>query len=132
MERISRRRLAVALLAAALLPACEDNRLPRAHRLVTGVVESVRPEAGQLVVRRLPGRSAGEERVAGLLTSDSEIYINDRFGRAEEIAVGDAIKVIGHRDPNPRSDFFLVSSARITRPAEPPPQPPIVPSPQES
>ncbi len=117
---------ATAVFAAAvlLLPACDRARAPRTHRLVEGVVESVRPDAGQLIVRRTPiGRDKGDPRLACLLTSDSEIYINDRFCRAEEIVAGDTVEVIGTPDTNPRSDWFLVLSARITRTAEAPRDP---------
>jgi hypothetical protein len=121
-------RLAVAsrlALAAGfvLLAGCAARRPASRHEAYTGVVEYVRPDAGQLTVRlaRVPGEE--DQRLACLLSSDSEVYINDRFSRVEEVLVGDVIEFFGVHDPDPRAERFLVALAHITRTEPPAPEP---------
>jgi len=57
-----------------------------------------------------------------LLSSDAEVYINDKFSAIGAIAVGDTAELIGYRDPN-RVERFLVSLVHITRDEPLPPAP---------
>jgi len=91
--------------------------------MLAGRVRESRPETGELTVEvrgPAPGRPAVE---ICNLTKDSEIYINDRFSSIDQIQVGDAVELLGYRDPNPRLERFVVSFAYVDHPQPPPPAP---------
>lgn len=118
-------RLRGACLLLGVLVGCGDRTIRVEHQSLVGTVESIRPDTGQLTlrVRELRGEPGEDRRLSCLLTSGSEIYVNDRFVAANTIVAGDVIEVFGYPDPNPRADRFVVALAHISRreprPAEP-------------
>jgi hypothetical protein len=114
-----------ALLALAALSGCRERQAQPPHQVLLGSVESVEPDSAQLTVRVRTARNEYEEdrRLLCLLSSGSEVYINDKFATAEAIAAGDTIEIYGYPDPKLRAERFVVSLAYITRPEPPPPEP---------
>ncbi len=122
---------AMVIIAGPLLLAadCTRQSSPSSYEVLNGTVASAQPDTGQLAIRS-GGAGAETERergVACLLTNDAEVYINDRCTTFDKIAVGDLIELIGYRDPNPRSERFVVSFAYITRTEARPPEPDLTP-----
>ena len=106
----------VLILAVLFLPliGCERPDTHRPYQVFTGSVKALDVETGELFVRPeqapvpwRPGRN-----VPCVATKDSEIYINDRFCRIDEIKVGDTIELVGYRG---KEDRFVVSLANIIR-----------------
>lgn len=105
--------------ALALLPAgCERAATPPRYEVFNGSVVSRQTDTGALTVARPAARSAEPREVACIVTSDSEIYVNDRLSTIGEIRRGDAVEIFGYRDPNPRLAGFVVTVAYVTRGAE--------------
>jgi hypothetical protein len=102
--------------------------------LLSGTVESVRADTGQLTVRVLSPRAeeSESERVSCLLTSDAEVYVNDKCSSLEAISIGDTVELIGYPDPSPRAERFLVCLALITRNEPLPPEPDLSPLPTQA
>ncbi len=120
---------------------CNRQAPSNRHEVLTGTVESLQADIGQLTVR-LPGlrpEPDDDQKVICLLGSDTEIYINDRVREIGAIETGDPIELIGYRDPSPRAERFVVRLAYITRNEPLPPEPdlalkttPLTTQPQES
>lgn len=110
-----------ALAMCALLGGCGEQRPPSEYEIIAGTVEGARPDTGLLTVRT---NDEPQRRLSSVFTKDSELYLDDRFSPVSAIQIGDEIELIGYYDPNPRSDGFVVSIARIRRnvPIPPPPE----------
>ena len=116
------------LLVAGFVAGCSEQDRPERHEVLSGVVESLHADTGQLTVRTSGFRpeSEGEQSVSCLLTSDAEVYVNDKFSGLAGLTVGDTVELVGYRDPIPRSERFLVALARVRRAAAAP-QPDLPP-----
>jgi hypothetical protein len=112
--------------AAALLSALGCSRQPAqpSYTTLTGVVEAVHADSGELVVRTPSLRPAAPERSLVCSTTNAEVYINDRFSQLAAISQGDAIELVGYHDPDPHAARFIVSFAYITH-NEPTPKAPL-------
>jgi hypothetical protein len=115
-------------MAPALLVAtagCEQSQPPADYDVITGTVERTRAETGELTIRpRNPWTTGTDEPpLQCLITNDTEIYVDDRFSSFDAIQYGDKVELIGHPDPSPRGERFVVTLAHIERnePAPPPP-----------
>lgn len=116
--------VAAAVLAACGLAGCAEQGTPGPYEVITGTVEGRRPETGLLLLRAAApvGAEAAARQLACVLTSDTEIYVNDRFSSFEAIEIGDTVELVGCPDPSPRGERFLVSLAHIQRNEPPPPE----------
>ncbi len=116
---------ALALLAVCGSSGCERRPPPSRFDVLTGTVAGLRADTGELTVRTGLERPDGidDQNVTCLITSDAEVYINDKFSSIAEIDIGDDVQLIGYVDPDPRTERFLVSLARISRSAALPPPP---------
>ena len=117
-------RMAVMALAIGATAGCERSVGAPTYQAVGGVVEACQLETGEMTVR-LTGREArsSEEKLHCVITKDSEIYVNDRFTKLQDIEVGDRVELIGYRDPSPQQERFVVTYAyglhAMERPAMP-------------
>jgi hypothetical protein len=121
---------AVLLLAAVCASGCDRPR-PRAHySVLSGKVIACHTDTGELSVRVSRRRPEGpsEETVYCLITRDAEIYINDKVSSIHEIQLGDAVELIGRRDPDSQIERFVVSFAYFDHPLPPPPPPDLTPA----
>jgi len=117
-------RMLCVLPAACLLVGCEKQLPENRFDVIAGTVQSLHADMGQLTVRSSVLRPDATDHpyVHCLLSSDAEVYINDKFSAIGAIAVGDTAELIGYRDPN-RVERFLVSLVHITRDEPLPPAP---------
>lgn len=125
---IGRRMRYLALCGVAALCAggdCRQTRNVSEYHVISGTVTALRADTFDFTVAADNRWSTDEapEPVSCLLTNDAEIYVNDKFSDFQEIAIGDAVELIGYREQNPRGERFVVSLANITR-NEPPAPPP--------
>ena len=113
------------LLVACLLAGCGEQGRPERHEALIGTIESLHADTGQLTVRARGFRPEpdSEQSISCLLTSDAEIYVNDKFSDLAGLAVGDSVELVGYREPIPRSERFLVALARVRCAAPPAPAP---------
>ncbi|MFN0136291.1 MAG: hypothetical protein ACKVS9_09265 [Phycisphaerae bacterium] len=106
-------RRTLASLAVAALVGCDRPAPAHRYLVLAGVVTACAYETGELAVT-VSRRTAGgpsEEAIDCVVTKDSEIYVNGRFAQFSEIALRDAVTLIGYNDANPRSSRFVVSYA---------------------
>ncbi|MBK9119653.1 MAG: hypothetical protein IPM18_08645 [Phycisphaerales bacterium] len=113
-------------LGLVLLTGCREQPAPGRHEVRQGIIESIRAESQEFTVRldTWPHRTAAAgELIACLLSSDGEIYINDRFSPFESLQPGDEIEMIVYRDRGTPPDRNVVTLASVTRPEPPAPVP---------
>jgi hypothetical protein len=106
------------------LVGCDKQLPPNRFDVLTGTVQALHADLGQLTVRASALRPEFENNpyVHCVLGNDAEVYINDKFSAIGAIAVGDTAELIGYRDPN-REERFLVCLVHITRSEPLPPAP---------
>lgn len=127
--QMGRRATLVTLGGLVLLCAgggdCDRRRNVSDYEVLHGTVTALRADTFDFTVAadNRWTANASPEPVSCLLTNDAEIYVNDKFSDFQEIAIGDAVELVGYRELNPRSERFVVSLANITRnePLAPPP-----------
>jgi hypothetical protein len=120
------------LLLAALCAAGCDKPLPHArYTVLSGRVVACHTDTGELSVRVSRRRPEGptEETIYCLITRDAEIYVNDKVSSIAEIQLGDAVELVGRRDPDPQTERFVVSFAYFDHPLPPAPPPDLVAAP---
>jgi hypothetical protein len=112
------------LVVASLLAGCGKQLPENRFDAITGTVQALHADTGQLTVRAsaLRSDSLTGPYVHCLLSGDAEVYINDKFSAIGAIAVGDTVELIGYCDPN-RAERFLVALVHITRDEPLPPAP---------
>lgn len=95
-----------------------------AYLVFGGTVRGVSPETGKLhvVISEPRGSDWMGRTMECVLTSDSELYLNDRFATLSEIQERDSVQVIGYFDRDEREQFW-VTQAEVSRPVPPPPVP---------
>lgn len=124
--------LPAGLLLATLCAAGCDKPLPHARfTVLSGKVVACHTDTGELSVRVSRRRPEGptEETIYCLITRDAEIYVNDKVSSIAEIQLGDAVELVGRRDPDPQTERFVVSFAYFDHPLPPPPRPDLTPAP---
>jgi hypothetical protein len=72
-------------------------------------------ETGDLTLFREGGARDPSRPLLCVVTSDSEIYINDKLGGIDQLRVGDRIAIVGYREPNSAAEQFVISYGRINR-----------------
>ena len=127
---------AVGLFALLTLGACDEPRAPHKYVVLSGIVAACHPQTGELTVRlsESSSRRTKDDRLECVVTSDSEVYINDMFSSIERIQIGDQVELIGYRDVSRPIESFVVSFAYCDHSAPTPGVPPLLqpPDPPQS
>ncbi len=120
--------LLIALLCA---PGCDKPRPPTRYTVLSGKVVACHTDTGELSVRVSQRTAKGpiEQTIYCLITRDAEIYVNDKFSSIGEIQLGDAVELVGHHDPDPQIERFVISFAYFDHPLPAPPIPELIPAP---
>jgi hypothetical protein len=110
---------------------CDEPPPPTHYTVFSGEVVACHIDTGELSVRATRRTPQGplEETIYCLITRDAEIYVNDKVSSIGEIQLGDAVELIGRRDPDPQTERFVVSFAYFDHPLPPPPRPDLTPAP---
>jgi hypothetical protein len=118
------------LAAVAGVAGCEDRPAPHRYGVLAGNVVTCRTDTGELAVRgsRRGAGAPDEQTFHCLITSDSEIYMNDKLSSIEDIQLGDAVELVGWWDQTPQLERFVVSFAYFDHPLPPPPRPEFPPA----
>jgi hypothetical protein len=116
--------LLVVGIASAAWSGCEKQLPANRFDILTGTVQSLHADVGQLTIRTSSLRADPDASpyVHCVLGGDAEVYINDRFSALAAIQIGDTAELIGYRDPD-RAERFLVCLVHITRSEPLPPAP---------
>ena len=119
------------LLAIVCAAGCDEPRPRARYTVLSGKVVACHTDTGELSVRVSRRRAEGpsEETIYCLITRDAEIYVNDKVSSIDEIQLGDAVELVGRRDPDPRVERFVVSFAYFDHPVPSPSPPDLIPAP---
>jgi hypothetical protein len=86
----------VALAVAALaLPGCGEKKSERKYNTIEGTALSIDPATGQVSMRWYHAKKQMWREVAGEVTDETEVLINGRAAKLEEVRPGDPVKVPG-------------------------------------
>jgi len=116
---------AIGLTLLATLTGCPRQSTRGDYKILTGTVQSVNATERELTILIEPSSSERTTpgKLACLLTSDAEVYVDDVFSGVEAVEIGDTVRLVGYVDTSPQAKRFVVSKAEIER-NEPLPDPP--------
>ncbi|RMF70774.1 MAG: hypothetical protein D6744_18940 [Planctomycetota bacterium] len=117
-----------AVPALLTVGACDRPRPPHKYVALSGTVAACHPQTGELTVRLTDpsSRRARDDQLECVVTSDSEIYINDMFSTLDRVQIGDRIELVGYRDASRPIESFVVSFAYCEHTAPTPAVPPLL------
>lgn len=103
------------------LAGCTEQPPEHHYSVLSGKVISCDAEIGELHVEvtGAANRKSKPDRIHCVVTQDSEVYVNDRFTTLREVHVGDAVELIGYREPDRRLESFVVGFAYFRQPLAP-------------
>lgn len=125
------RALVALLCVGAGLAGCDEPPTRNFYRTIRGAVVACQPTTGELAVRveQVTSGAAPSETVNCIVTSDSEMYINDKISSLSDIQLGDEIELVGYWERG-ELEKFVVSFASVDHPLPPPARPALKPPPE--
>jgi hypothetical protein len=116
MERIVRISTMIAMAAGFVLcGACGHKNAEPEHRIIEGVAESIDVGTNQVSMRWYNPKKQSEMLVSGTVTDTTEILINGRVARLEDIKVGEKVKVAGRIVKDSGSVQLVATLIEVTR-----------------
>ncbi|MBN1489047.1 MAG: hypothetical protein JXA69_03950 [Phycisphaerae bacterium] len=107
--------LAGVALSLLLCGACNKSEDEPKHRTIEGVAESVDPKSNQVSMSWYNAKKQRDERVNGMVNDDTEVLINGRVARLEDIVAGDSVKVTGRVLKSEGEPQYLATRIEVTR-----------------
>lgn len=122
MQRMIRLGAVIALGAGFLAcGACGHKDAAPEHRTIDGVAESIDPSTNQVSMRWYNQKKQQDMKVAGTVTDQTEILINGRVARLEDIKVGEKVKATGRimKDSGATQLTVIATRIEVTRESTP-------------
>jgi hypothetical protein len=122
MNIVSRKKLVVApfgllALTALLGPlGCGKSDDTPKHRSITGKVSGIDPVTNEVRMLWYNPKEKKEQEIPGTLAPDSEILINGRTARLDEVMVDDPVEVIGRVEKHAGEKKLVALKVYVTRP----------------
>ncbi|MBL8881039.1 MAG: hypothetical protein JNG88_18135, partial [Phycisphaerales bacterium] len=104
---------------------CDDARSVRVYEFLQGTVSAVHVDTGEISVEFVTPGTNRTRVLSCVVTRDTELYLNDLATSLARIAPGDAIQVIGVREPDPRLERLAIATAYVAREEPAAPVPPL-------
>lgn len=106
-------------MAAGLVAfgACSHKNAEPEHRTIEGVAESIDTNTNQVAMRWYNPKKQADMKVAGTVTDQTEILINGRVARLEDIKVGEKVSVTGRIMKDSSSPQLIATRIEVTREA---------------
>jgi hypothetical protein len=120
MQQMIRTGTMVAMAAGLLaFGACGHKNTEPEHRTIEGVAESIDPSSNQVSMRWYNPRKQVDMKVVGTVTDQTEILINGRVARLEDIKLGEKVKVTGRIMKDSGSPQLIATRIEVTRESSP-------------
>lgn len=106
------------LILAVVLPVagCSEDRgkAPKMNRM-TGVAKRIDLKNNE-VSMSFTDENGVERELSGSVREDTEVWINGRLHRLEDVREGDAVVVTGYRDKSSEEHKLVATQIEVTRP----------------
>ena len=121
MFRIIRRSSVVLFLGlmcsgAWLLPGCAEEAPKRKYRVLEGTAEKIDLKTGQVSMNYFSKKRNEELAVEGRITDETEVLINGRLARLEDIRPQEHVRVTGYKEGKGANALVVVTRVEIERP----------------
>lgn len=101
---------------AVLMTGCSDDKnKPPKMKKITGVAKRVDLKNNQ-VSMIFKDENGTERELAGSIREDTEVWINGRKHKLEDVREGDAVAVTGYRDKSSDEPKLIATQIEVTRP----------------
>jgi len=103
------------LVAVCVLAGCREEKPERKYKQLEGLVDSVNPETGEVAMLWYNEKKGRNIRVEGTVTKDTEILINGRVARLEDIRPKERVCVLGYIEGEGLDRHIVATRIEITR-----------------
>ncbi len=109
------------VLAAGFLAcgACSRKNPAPEHGMIEGVAESIDTGANQVSMRWYNPKKQADVRITGTVTDQTEILVNGRVARLEDIQVGEKVKATGRLVKEGGTPQLIATRIEVTRETAP-------------
>lgn len=107
--------VAAIFLTAVAFSGCGEEKPTRKYRTLEGIAESVDPAGRQVAMRWYHVKSQQWRVVKGQVTDETEVLINGRSSKLEDVRAGDPVKVIGYQEGKGLNVRLVVTKVLVTR-----------------
>jgi hypothetical protein len=116
MERTLRVSTMVVLAGGFLaVGACGSKNPEPEHGMIEGVAETIDPNTNQVSMRWYNPKKQADVRISGTVTDQTEILINGRVARLEDIRVGEKVKATGRLIKESGTPQLMATRIEVTR-----------------
>lgn len=105
------------LWAFGLLGCSDDGNKPAKIRKVEGVAEKIDLK-GNYVAMSFTDDKGVKRTLAGTVKEDTEVWINGRSHRLEDVREGDKVVVFGYREGSGAEQKLVATKIQVSRPEE--------------
>jgi len=99
--------------------ACSPKTPTPEHKTIVGVAESIDPGANQVSMRWYNPEKQAEVPITGTVTDQTEILINGRVARLEDIRVGEKVTATGRRVKEGGAPQLIATRIEVIRETAP-------------
>ena len=101
--------------AAWLLPGCAEEAPKRKYRVLEGTAEKIDLKTGQVSMNYFSKKRNEELAVEGRITDETEVLINGRLARLEDIRPQEHVRVTGYKEGKGVNALVVVTKVEIER-----------------
>ena len=97
------------------MSGCKDKKQERVYRVIPGVAKSVDPASGK-VSMEFTHPDKGTIELVGVVTQETEIIIDGRVAKLEDVKMGEDVEVTGYKVGEGTAAQLVVVKVSIERP----------------
>jgi hypothetical protein len=98
-----------------LLPGCAEEAPNRKCRVLEGTAEKIDLKTGQVSMNYFSKKRNEELAVEGRVTDETEVLINGRLARLEDIRPQEHVRVTGYKEGKGANALVVVTKVEIER-----------------
>lgn len=107
--------VAAVFLTALAFSGCGEEKPTRKYRTLEGIAESIDAAGGQVAMRWYHVKSQQWRVIKGQVTDETEVLVNGRSAKLEDVRSGDPVKVVGYQEGKGLNVRLVATKVLVTR-----------------
>jgi hypothetical protein len=103
-------------LQGMILTGCKERKEERTYRNISGIARAVNLETGEVAMDFLHPKKGDKLELRGTVTQDTEIIIDGRIAKLEDVKIGEGVEVTGYVTGEGPDQKLVVTKVTIERP----------------